>query len=223
VLESSIIMNLRIAVVNPNSSQYITDAIDRAVECYRSLGIHLQCFTLKEGPPGINSDLDAANAVAPMARLADNELKGFDAIIIACFADPGLSALRQSSRKVVVGIAESSFYAAMNRVDRFGILTSTSVSSNRLFKYSRSLSISQRLAACEPVGKPVSELAVDSDDTLKRMIAALGRLENAGAEAIILGCSGMAPFYASLQEHTELPIIEPHLSAVGAAITALMR
>lgn len=216
-------MTMRIAVVNPNSSQYITDAIDKAVDKYRSLGIVLECFTLKEGPPGINSDLDIANVVAPMARLEAKELKTFDAIVIACFGDPGLSTLRQLSRKVVVGIAESSFYAAMNAGDRFGILTSTSVSSNRLYKYGRSLAVSQRLAACEPVGKSISELAVDPDDTLKRMIVALGRLESAGADAVILGCSGMAPFYSALKEHTKLPIIEPHMSAVGAAITALMR
>ena len=46
-------MTDRIVVINPNSSQIVTDGIDRAVEPLRMAGgPAIECVTLKEGPAG---------------------------------------------------------------------------------------------------------------------------------------------------------------------------
>ena len=46
-----------IMVVNPNSSQAVTDGMDRALEDLRHPeGPPIRCVTLAEGPPGIETD-----------------------------------------------------------------------------------------------------------------------------------------------------------------------
>jgi Asp/Glu/hydantoin racemase len=39
-------------VINPNSSQSVTNGIERAIEPLRSFGVPIRCLTLAEGPPG---------------------------------------------------------------------------------------------------------------------------------------------------------------------------
>ena len=43
-------------VINPNSSQTVTDGIDAAIDQLRSFGIPIRCLTLAEGPPAIETD-----------------------------------------------------------------------------------------------------------------------------------------------------------------------
>ena len=56
-----------ILVINPNSSQSVTDAMDRAVDPLRLSGApSIQCVTLTEGPPAIESQRDADSVVQPL-------------------------------------------------------------------------------------------------------------------------------------------------------------
>ncbi|MAN13230.1 MAG: Asp/Glu racemase, partial [Dinoroseobacter sp.] len=52
-------------VINPNSSQTVTAAIDSAVDPLRRFGVPIRCLTLAEGPPGIESQLQADLTIAP--------------------------------------------------------------------------------------------------------------------------------------------------------------
>ena len=76
-----------LVVINPNSSQQVTDGIFAAVDPLRSFGIPIRCLTLPEGPPGIETQRQADLTIAPMLALAaaQNDAAGY---VIACFGDP---------------------------------------------------------------------------------------------------------------------------------------
>ena len=58
----------RILVINPNSTQAVTDGIDRAMEPLRMAGgPTIECVTLKEGPPGIETQAHVESVVAPIS------------------------------------------------------------------------------------------------------------------------------------------------------------
>ena len=57
-------------VINPNSSETVTQGIDAAVEPLRRFGVPIRCLTLAEGPPGIESQRQADLTIAPMLALA---------------------------------------------------------------------------------------------------------------------------------------------------------
>ena len=64
----------------------------------------------------------ASYAVAAHAALAAYT-GGFDAVILACFGDPGLEALREVAREPVYGLAEAAFREADALGAPFAILT----------------------------------------------------------------------------------------------------
>ena len=60
-------MEPTLIVINPNSSQSVTDGIDSAVEPLRRFGVPIRCLTLAEGPPGIENQRQADLTTAPHA------------------------------------------------------------------------------------------------------------------------------------------------------------
>ena len=60
----------RILVINPNSTEVVTKGIDEAMAPLRMAGgPEIECMTLKEGPPGIESQQDVDSVVAPMVKV----------------------------------------------------------------------------------------------------------------------------------------------------------
>ena len=93
-----------IAVINPNSTERITDQIRDAIDA--PSGVDVQVLTSHRGPRAIESDQDVADSIAPM--LATAAAHPADAYVVACFSDPGLDELRRVSGVPAFGIAESS-------------------------------------------------------------------------------------------------------------------
>src|SRR5947209_9653668 len=111
----------RILVINPNSTQAVTDGIDRAMEPLRmSGGPAIECVTLKEGPPGIETQAHVESVVAPISAAVKSRDNDCSAFVIACYSDPGLHAAREVTTKPVLGIAACGFPAAMPLGPRCG-------------------------------------------------------------------------------------------------------
>ena len=62
-------MSATIHVVNPNSLESVTRAMDEALEPLRlAQGPRIECHTLADGPPGIQSQQDVETAIPPLMR-----------------------------------------------------------------------------------------------------------------------------------------------------------
>ena len=155
----------RIVVINPNSSAAVTAAIDRAVAPLRMAGgPEIDCVTLSEGPPGIESQAHVEQVVQPLCRLV-GEHADAAAFVIACFSDPGLQLCREATDRPVLGIAECGLLTALTRGERCGILAILRTSVPRHLRYVRQLGLSERFAGDLPLGLGVAELA-DRERTL---------------------------------------------------------
>ena len=59
----------RILVINPNSSEGMTRKIDEAIAPLRFKdGPKIECLTLAEGPPGIETDEDVQAVINPLCQ-----------------------------------------------------------------------------------------------------------------------------------------------------------
>ena len=78
-----------ILVVNPNTSEAMTVAIDRIA--WEAAGTHANIVTRRslQGPHTIEGPLDAALGVAGMLEVVGAYPYSFDAVVVACFGDPG--------------------------------------------------------------------------------------------------------------------------------------
>jgi Asp/Glu/hydantoin racemase len=215
-------MTDRIIVINPNSSESVTRAINAAVEPLRSAGgPEVECLTLAEGPPGIETQRHVDEVVPPLCRLVEQQDNRASAFVIACFSDPGLHAVRETTTKPAFGIGESGLLTALSLGSSVGIISILAAALPRHWRYVRALGIESRVAADIPIGLGVAQLA--QDDEVKRRMIDVGRqlIDDHGADVIVMGCAGMARQRAGLEESLGVPVVDPTPAAVGAAITAV--
>ena len=209
----------RILVINPNSTEAVTRGIDEGVEPLRMPGgPAIDCVTLKEGPPGIETQQHVDGVVAPLLKLIRKEEKKYAAFVIACYSDPGLHSLREATKKPVLGISECGILTALTLGQKFGVIAILKQSIPRHLRYVGALGVADRLAGELPVGLGVTELS-DEKRTFSRMVDVGKQLRDAhGAEVIVMGCAGMARYRKPLQDKIGVPVVEPTQAAVVMAI-----
>jgi Asp/Glu/hydantoin racemase len=207
-----------ISVINPNSNEAVTRGLEKALAGLAfEDGPKIVCSTLAEGPLGIETQAHADDVVAPLRRVvaADNASSAF---VIACYSDPGLHSCREASARPVFGIAECAVLTALARAERFGVIAISARSIRRHLRYLRQMGLTQRFAGERPLEMSVAETA-SGEGTLARMIE-IGRTlrDQDGAEAVVMGCAGMARHRRPLEQALGVPVIDPTQAAVAMAI-----
>ncbi|MEM1432395.1 MAG: aspartate/glutamate racemase family protein, partial [Pseudomonadota bacterium] len=184
-------------------------------------GLPIRCVTLAEGPPGIETDAEAAEVVPPLLALAarlEDEAAGFT---IACFSDPGLHALRSRTDLPVTGTGQAAYLLACDLGERFGVISVRSTSVARHLRAIRSLGLIERCAGDRALDIGVADLA-GSAETTPRMIEVARRLRDEdGADVLILGCAGMAHLRATLEDAVGLPVVEPSQAGAAQALSRI--
>jgi Asp/Glu/hydantoin racemase len=209
----------RILVINPNSSDAVTRGIDEACEPLRMAGgPAIECVTLEEGPPGIETQQHVDSVVAPLVRRVTEHERYYAAFVIACYSDPGLHSLREATKKPVLGISECGILTALTLGQKFGVIAILRQSIPRHLRYVGALGVADRLAGELPVGLGVTELS-DERKTFGRMVE-VGRAlrDDHGADVVVMGCAGMARYRKPLQDEIGIPVVEPTQAAVAMAI-----
>ncbi|AGI68044.1 hydantoin racemase HyuE [Octadecabacter antarcticus 307] len=208
---------MTLVIINPNSSQTVTDGIDAAVDPLRRFGTPIRCLTLPDGPLGIESQRQADLTIAPMLTLAaaQSDATGY---VIACFGDPGLHALRDQTNLPVVGIQEAAVMTALTLGQRFGVIAIMPASIPRHLRAFGAMGVLNRLAADRALDLGVADLS-DPDKSLSAMVAIGKRLrDDDGANVLIMGCAGMAQYRDMLEAETGLPVVEPCQAAGAMAL-----
>ncbi len=207
----------RILVINPNCSQACSAGIDAAIAPFRFAGGPvLEVATLKEGPPAVYTWRDWHAVVEPLCRLIERETA--DAFVVACASDPGIEAARTVTSRPVLGVFRSAVAAAIARAERFGVIAIVEASKGRHMAALRAMGLEHRLAA--EIALNVSmETLLDPDAARSRLIAAGQQAVQAGAETIILGCTGMAHHRTAIEQAIGVPVIEPCQAAAALALT----
>ena len=213
-----------IVVINPNSTVAVTEAIDLMLDPLRVGGSPpIECLTLAEGPPGIESQAHVDDVSGPLVGLVRERSLDASAFVIACFSDPGLHAAREATSRPVLGIAECGLLTALTRGERFGILAILPGSVPRHLRYIRTLGLESRLAGDLPIGLRVTEMA-DGEETFERLRATGTRLRDQhAADVLVLGCAGMALHRAPLEEALHIPVVDPTYAAVTMALGAVLQ
>ena len=116
----------QLLIINPNTSASVSALLQTHAQQAAGSHARVRTVTARFGAPYISCEASyavAGHAVLDSwaAALAQDE-PAPDAVLIGCFGDPGLLALRETSPAAVTGLAEASFMAA-SRHGRFAVLT----------------------------------------------------------------------------------------------------
>jgi len=215
-------MTDRVIVINPNSTEAVTQAMDKALDPLRLAGgPQIESITNPDGPPGIESQQHVDQVSAHICNIIQARDNDAGAFVIACFSDPGMFAAREVTAKPVFGIAESGILSALSLGNRFGVVAILPQSIPRHIRYIRSLGLESRLAGDFAIGLGVTELA-DEDRTFSRMARVSEALrDEKGADVLVMGCAGMARYRAPLEDKLGIAVVDPVQAAVAMAIPAI--
>ena len=83
-----------------------------------------------------------------------------------------------------------------------------------------SLGVLDRLAGDIAIDMGVTELG-QGEKVLARMAAVGTQLKEAGADAVVMGCAGMAQYRRPLEERLGIPVIDPTQAATAMALNAV--
>jgi allantoin racemase len=212
---------MRILLLNPNTSADITDLLAREARALAG-DVDFVPATAAFGPRYIGSRVAAAiaghAAVDAYARAAEGG-RTFDAVLLACFGDPGLAALREIAPCPVIGMADAAIHTAAQRGRRFALLTGGARWVPMLQEFVAALGMADRLAAVRCVPQTGAEIAADTG----RALPALADLANRcaaedGADVVVLGGAGLAGLAARLAPSVGVPLVDSLAAAVGQAI-----
>jgi allantoin racemase len=210
---------MRILVVNPNTTAAMTEKIGQAARAVAATGTEIIAVNPPDGPVSIEGYYDEAFSVPGLlAEIARGEAAEVSAHIIACFDDTGLEAARSMASAPVIGIGEAAFHLASMLGHRFAVVTTLSRSiaaiETNLMKYGLA-SRCAKVRACEV---PVLSLDDPASNASAQISAEIERAKrDDSAEAIVLGCAGMADLAARLTQLHGLPVIDGVASAVKLA------
>ena len=202
---------MKIMVINPNSSTSMTEHVAHVLEKIKGTGTELTVTCPAGGPMAIESAYDEALCVPGVLKLVDKANKeGYDAVILACFSDPGLEAAREISNILVTGIEETSMHVAAMMGSKFTVLTMNQERVPAKEHEGRRFKMEQSMASALPLGMSVAELE-DEPERARVQILRVAReaAERDGAEVILLGCAGMAGYAEGISEELGVTCIDP--------------
>lgn len=214
---------MKLLVINPNTSETMTTGIGAAAQAVAAPGTTIITMQPGFGPRSIEGHFDETIAAAGVAELVRRHagpeaLDPPDAIVIACFGDPGLDAAREATAVPVLGVAEAAFHAASFVATGFSVVTTMTrtcvIAEHLLHKYGFA-------ARCRGVhGTDIPVLALEDGgaaclDPIEA--AARAALAHDRSGAIVLGCAGMAALCAALSARLGVPVIDGVAAAVKFA------
>jgi allantoin racemase len=201
-----------ILLINPNTTTSITALL--ATHAQREVGdtAIFQAITAQFGAPYIACETSYAIAahavVAAWAQQTKASPNALDGVLIGCFGDPGLLALRDVSDVPVTGLAEASLIAAA-KLGRFAIVTGGARWKPMLERLASALGFESQLAGITTVAPSGAQLAQDPAGAQALLAAACQQaVKDFGVQAVILGGAGLAGMAAQVQPQVAVPLID---------------
>ena len=195
----------------------MTDKMLAAGQSVAAYGTEVVGATAAFGPESIEGYYDEVFAIPPLIEAVQTHAGSVDGIVVGCFDDTGVDAVRTITDVPVIGICQAGMQAAMVLSGSFTVITTLGRSVPALehlalkYGYERAC---RKVRACE-----IPVLDLENNDAaartqIEREIEIA--LDQDGAESIVLGCAGMVDLTKSLTEQFSVPVIDGVTVAVKA-------
>ena len=175
--------------------------------------IDVEC--IEYGTTSIESVYDVYLCAPGIIKIAETaQSEGFDGVFISCMMDPALHAVREMLDIPVVGACRPSMMYAGDLAHKFSVVTVLKNIQFSLENIAREICLDSKLVSVRSVNIPVLDLS-NKEKLINALIEESKKAINEdGAHAIILGCTGMTGVNEILSkslllEGYKIPIIYP--------------
>ncbi len=208
------IKDIKVLIINPNSSEDMTKDIQRVAEAYADGEYTVKTVSTPGAPEFIDYYIDAAKAAPGMMKIIQDKYDEFDAFIVACHCDPNLDLLKEFCDKPVIGIGEASMKMASMLGHSFSVIStgSHSIANKEMLIHKYGLDNS----AASVRAPETDVVSYNSADLF--MSAAKAAVEKDAAEVLVLGCAGMAGIDKAISERFNVPVLDGIICAMMMAV-----
>jgi allantoin racemase len=210
-----------ILVVNPNTSREMTAAIDRVAQTAAGSSASVVTIRSHNGPYTIEGALDAALATAGMLEVIAAHKDPFDAIVVACFSDPGVEALRMLVRVPVIGIGAASFMQAACLSQHFAIVTPMAGTPARYAAVAAAMGLGRQFVGTYQTPLSVADFESDDPAVLETLVFHAEQAVKDGADCLLFGCAGIADQVHDIEERAGVLCVASAAAGVSQAIACL--
>lgn len=209
---------MRLLLINPNTSDSVTDLIRSEALRSASPGTSVEAVTAPFGVAYIETRFEALVGAYATAQVAGERLGGYDAVVVAAFGDPGLAGLREVLPVPVTGMTEAALASAHLLGHRFSIIAI----SQRIQAWYREVvegyGFGGRLASIRALDRPISAIGGVQQEHAEALLSlATSAVNDDGAEVIVLAGAPLAGLARSLRGRLPVPVVDGVSSAVRHA------
>ncbi|AZS78620.1 hydrogenase expression protein HupH [Achromobacter spanius] len=212
----------RLLVVNGNTTSSLTDRLAAQAQSFLGGAAHIHAVTAVFGPAYIASRVEAAVAAHAVLETVEREVAQadapFDACLLACFGEPGIGAVRECLTVPVVGMAEASIMAAMQRGDRYAIVTVGQRWPGMLREQIRQLGLDARCAAIIALPGNALDYVSQTPESAAQVSLALDAAVTQGADVIIVAGAALAGYLPVLTRRPAVPVIDSYRAALAQVL-----
>ena len=197
-------------IVNPNTSTPITGMIEARVRTQLGDRFTLRTATAEFGFRYIASRAGIAVAGHAVLDAVAKALAGGDrpdAILLACFGDPGFDALSEACDIPLVGFAEAGLRAAAALPGAFIAATRGGVWREVILELAHKLGVAGKLVDVETI-----DHLTDDPAQIAAFLAA--RAQEAGASRVLMGGAGLIPRLDAIAAASNVPVLDAHRAAI---------
>lgn len=209
---------MRILVVNPNISESVSQLIATEARRAASPGTGISIVTATLGVAYIETRFEALLGAYAAANLIAEHRSGHDAVVVAAFGDPGVTALREVLDVPVVGLTAAALASACLLGQRFSIVAI----SGRITAWYRETveqyGMAGRLASIRALDRPLRDIGAVQDDHAARLKdICLAAVADDGADVIILAGAPLAGMARTIRHEIPVPVVDGVASAIQHA------
>jgi allantoin racemase len=209
---------MRILVVNPNTTQAVTDRIAVVGRTAASADTTLDFVTAPFGPAVISSRAEDALAGHGALEAVATHYDGHDAVILGASWDTALAGLRELMPVPVVGFTEAAITVATQIAERFALVTVGPRAASGHRRIVAECGLLGRLAGIGEID--IDYVAIlDDPQAAVQAVAAAARtvVERDGAEAIIPTGAVFAGLHRDIERLLPVPVLDATSCAVQLA------
>ncbi|MBF5005812.1 aspartate/glutamate racemase family protein [Diaphorobacter caeni] len=202
----------RLLVINPNTSKHVSLLLRDSISGVCGVHSDLDVITARWGASYIVDERSYAVAAHAALDTWSNAIQSQickpDTVLIGCFGDPGLFALKECCDLPVTGLAEASFQQAA-AIGDFAIVTGGRAWAPILERIARGTEFGTALTGIRTVEATGADLARDAHRAHELLYAACSEAASIpGVKSVILGGAGLVGFAKRLQPHFNIPLID---------------
>lgn len=182
--------------------------------------VEISVDCIKKGPDELDCNTDEVLAAGELVKESIKaEKDGFDAVVIYCFSDVGIDAIRENVSIPVIGPGETTLAAASMLCNRFVVITTESENIPRTYRrVIKNPLAREKMTSVRALDVPIGELRKNPEatgDYLRKVCKET--VNNEQIDGVILGCLGMANYGEVLEEELPLKVFDPAFIAVAYA------